>query len=800
MALVREADVAVVVGASLNQFTMRFGELFAPGCRVFQVDVAPAATHPHVGGYVRGDAAVVAEAILKAARRTPRPAGGASPSTSRPRDGTSPATGSPRTGGSTRAPRPPASPSCCPRTASSSRTAGTSSAGRTCTGRCPSPDRMVMVGTAFQAIGLGFPSVVGAALARPEATVVLTTGDGGGLMALSDLESAVRVAGGRGIAVVWNDGAYSAEMHLYGRKGLAQRADAHPRRRLRRRGHRARCAGRRRPVGRGPRRADGSGAPARRPNARSCCSTCGSPARWSHRSGRRSPGRAADHATDGHSGEGAHDRRQHGPAGSPRLPGRPGQDRRDPPQLRLARRPARPPARRTRRTSSSRRAPSRPSGGTVERPAGTELLAFEGEIALVIGTTARRVPLDRRLGPRRVGHGGERPRALRPARERQGLQRPVQGRRRVHPRRARPPRRPRGRPGRPAAAHLGQRRAPPGRHDRRAPLPARPARRRPLPAPHARAGRRHPHRHPRRLLGRRPRGRRRGRGRRAGRARGADLGPARHDRHPGRARVRRRARVAARRRRRPARRGVGLARRRRPAPDPASTPELREKLLRAPVAGAQRAAAQARPRRRDDRRRPADAPRRQARRHRAHPAVRAGPRGPVRPPRRRLQRPEARVRHRRRGRGHRHRGARRGRVRHARRHPRPARPRARRRRHRHRRRRPRPRRRRRRRHPRLLGGRAPRRPRPPARAVGRRRRRRVRRDDRRARRRRRRRRRTASSSSRPRSSRRSSTPRSPRRRRTAGSREQVAAGHPVDGLFPMDAQWRARFDAWRASR
>ncbi|MDQ0726182.1 fumarylacetoacetate hydrolase family protein [Microbacterium sp. W4I20] len=33
------------------------------------------------------------------------------------------------------------------------------------------------------------------------------------------------------------------------------------------------------------------------------------------------------------------------------------------------------------------------SGGTVERPAGTELLAFEGEIALVIGTAARRVSL-----------------------------------------------------------------------------------------------------------------------------------------------------------------------------------------------------------------------------------------------------------------------------------------------------------------------------------------------------------------------------------------------------------------------
>ena len=85
-----------------------------------------------------------------------------------------------------------------------------------------SPDRMIMVGTAFQSIGLGFPSVPGAALAKPESTVVLTTGDGGGLMALADLESAVRVARGRGIAVVWNDAAYGAEVNLYGLKGLAE--------------------------------------------------------------------------------------------------------------------------------------------------------------------------------------------------------------------------------------------------------------------------------------------------------------------------------------------------------------------------------------------------------------------------------------------------------------------------------------------------------------------------------------------------------------------------------------------------
>jgi thiamine pyrophosphate-dependent acetolactate synthase large subunit-like protein len=85
-----------------------------------------------------------------------------------------------------------------------------------------SPDRMLMVGTAFQSIGLGFASVPGAALAKPDATIVLTTGDGGGLMGLPDLESAVRVAGGRGVAVVWNDAAYGAEVNLYGLKGLAQ--------------------------------------------------------------------------------------------------------------------------------------------------------------------------------------------------------------------------------------------------------------------------------------------------------------------------------------------------------------------------------------------------------------------------------------------------------------------------------------------------------------------------------------------------------------------------------------------------
>ncbi len=116
-----------------------------------------------------------------------------------------------------------------------------------------SPDRVMMVGTAYQSIGLGFPSVAGAIAARPDATVVLTTGDGGGLMAIADLESAVRTAGGHGIAVVWNDAAYGAEINLYGLKGLAREPMLIPRGRLRRRRPRLRRRGRGRARGRRPR-------------------------------------------------------------------------------------------------------------------------------------------------------------------------------------------------------------------------------------------------------------------------------------------------------------------------------------------------------------------------------------------------------------------------------------------------------------------------------------------------------------------------------------------------------------------
>ena len=222
MELIRTADVAVVFGAGLNQFTMRFGELFAPGTRVVQVDTAPAATHPHVGGFIRGDAAIVASLLADDLGAI-----GASPSGWRERIEVAPLrrheTGDVLAADGRLDPRSVAERigELLPDDRVVVSDGGHFIGWANMYWPVASPDRMIMVGTAYQSIGLGFASVPGAALAKPDATIVLSTGDGGGLMALADLESAVRVAGGRGLAVVWNDAAYGAEVNLYGLMGLA---------------------------------------------------------------------------------------------------------------------------------------------------------------------------------------------------------------------------------------------------------------------------------------------------------------------------------------------------------------------------------------------------------------------------------------------------------------------------------------------------------------------------------------------------------------------------------------------------
>ena len=58
------------------------------------------------------------------------------------------------------------------------------------------------------------------AIANPGALAVLGAGDGGFLMSLADLETAVRLKL-RMCILVYNDSSYAAEVHLYRRRGYA---------------------------------------------------------------------------------------------------------------------------------------------------------------------------------------------------------------------------------------------------------------------------------------------------------------------------------------------------------------------------------------------------------------------------------------------------------------------------------------------------------------------------------------------------------------------------------------------------
>jgi thiamine pyrophosphate-dependent acetolactate synthase large subunit-like protein len=72
---------------------------------------------------------------------------------------------------------------------------------------------------AFQSIGLGLSTAIGAAVARPDRLPVAALGDGGALMGAAELETVVRL-GLPMVVVVYNDDAYGAEVHHFGPDGL----------------------------------------------------------------------------------------------------------------------------------------------------------------------------------------------------------------------------------------------------------------------------------------------------------------------------------------------------------------------------------------------------------------------------------------------------------------------------------------------------------------------------------------------------------------------------------------------------
>lgn len=81
------------------------------------------------------------------------------------------------------------------------------------------PDAEGLVFTqAFQSVGLGLATAIGAAIARPDRLTVAALGDGGALMGIAELETAARL-GLNLLIIVYNDAAYGAEVHHFGPHG-----------------------------------------------------------------------------------------------------------------------------------------------------------------------------------------------------------------------------------------------------------------------------------------------------------------------------------------------------------------------------------------------------------------------------------------------------------------------------------------------------------------------------------------------------------------------------------------------------
>ncbi|MGI5414393.1 thiamine pyrophosphate-binding protein [Actinomadura luteofluorescens] len=90
----------------------------------------------------------------------------------------------------------------------------------------PDDDGLVFT-QAFQSVGLGLATAIGAAVARPDRLTVAALGDGGALMSVAELETAVRLGLGL-LVLVYDDEAYGAEVHHFGPGGHALDAVTFP--------------------------------------------------------------------------------------------------------------------------------------------------------------------------------------------------------------------------------------------------------------------------------------------------------------------------------------------------------------------------------------------------------------------------------------------------------------------------------------------------------------------------------------------------------------------------------------------
>ena len=214
--LIGDADLIVGWGCALNRWTTRQGKLIGPETRLAQVDLDSSALGAHrpVDVGIVGDSAAVAGAVLAA---LPGKSVGYRSLLDRI-DGRARWSAADFTDSST-------SSQIDPRTLSleldrilpverivsvdSGNFMGYPSA------YLAVPDEFGFCFTqAFQSIGLGLATAIGAAIAQPSRLPVAALGDGGFHMAAGELETAVRL-GLPLVVIVYNDAAYGAEVHHF---------------------------------------------------------------------------------------------------------------------------------------------------------------------------------------------------------------------------------------------------------------------------------------------------------------------------------------------------------------------------------------------------------------------------------------------------------------------------------------------------------------------------------------------------------------------------------------------------------
>jgi thiamine pyrophosphate-dependent acetolactate synthase large subunit-like protein len=218
--LLPQADVVLVVGASVNHWTTKHGALINKDAKVIQVDVEPGAIARNRPAdlAILADANVTATALQEALTSQ----GHANVGFRSPEIAAEIAAGAWR-----HAPYEDASTDewIDPRTISIAlndllprdRAVAVDSGHFL---GYPSmylevPDARAWVfANGFQAVGLGLGNAIGAAIGRPDRPTVAAIGDGGAFMALAELETAARLKLTL-LVVIYDDAAYGAEVHHF---------------------------------------------------------------------------------------------------------------------------------------------------------------------------------------------------------------------------------------------------------------------------------------------------------------------------------------------------------------------------------------------------------------------------------------------------------------------------------------------------------------------------------------------------------------------------------------------------------